>query len=36
MARADNLGTSIKVEIDAPALVVWEVLTDFEVDGEKT
>lgn len=30
MAKAENLVTSIKVEIDAPASVVWEVLTDFE------
>lgn len=30
MAKVENLVTSIKVEIDAPASVVWEVLTDFE------
>lgn len=30
MAKTENLVTSIKVEIDAPASVVWEVLTDFE------
>lgn len=30
MAKAENLVTSIKVEIEAPAAVVWEVLTDFE------
>lgn len=30
MSKAENLVTSIKVEIDAPASVVWDVLTDFE------
>lgn len=30
MAKIENLVTSIKVEIDAPASVVWDVLTDFE------
>jgi uncharacterized protein YndB with AHSA1/START domain len=30
MSKAENLVTSIKVEIDAPASLVWEVLTDFE------
>lgn len=34
MAKADNLVTSITVEIDAPASVVWEVLTDFDRYGE--
>ncbi|GAB3629957.1 polyketide cyclase [Pandoraea terrae] len=29
MAKAENLVTSIEVIIDAPAAVVWEVLTDF-------
>lgn len=29
MAKAENLVTSIKVDIDAPASLVWEVLTDF-------
>lgn len=30
MTKAANLVTSIKVEIDAPASVVWEVLTDLD------
>lgn len=30
MAKAENIVTSIKVEIDAPARVVWEVLTDLD------
>lgn len=30
MAKAKNLVTSIKVDINAPASVVWDVLTDFE------
>lgn len=30
MTKAANLVTSIKVEIKAPASVVWEVLTDLE------
>jgi uncharacterized protein YndB with AHSA1/START domain len=30
MTKAENLVTSIQVEIDAPASLVWEVLTDFE------
>ena len=30
MSKAENLVTSIKVEINAPASLVWEVLTDFE------
>src|SRR5215472_9382187 len=34
MAKADNLVTSIAVEIDAPASLVWEVLTDFARYGE--
>ncbi|MGU7775026.1 SRPBCC domain-containing protein [Burkholderia sp. MR1-5-21] len=29
MTKAANLVTSITVDIDAPASVVWEVLTDF-------
>jgi len=29
MAKAENLVTSIRVEIDAPASLVWEVLTDY-------
>ncbi|VVP72198.1 hypothetical protein PS918_01366 [Pseudomonas fluorescens] len=29
MAKAENIVTSITVEIDAPARVVWEVLTDL-------
>ncbi len=29
MAKAENLVTSITVEIEAPAALVWEVLTDF-------
>jgi uncharacterized protein YndB with AHSA1/START domain len=29
MTKASNLVTSITVDIDAPASVVWEVLTDF-------
>lgn len=29
MAKAENLVTSIKVDINAPASLVWEVLTDF-------
>ncbi|KUE87401.1 polyketide cyclase [Cupriavidus necator] len=29
MAKAENLVTSIQVEIDAPVALVWEVLTDF-------
>lgn len=34
MARAENIVTSIKVEINAPAEVVWDVLTDFDRYGE--
>jgi len=30
MSKAENLVTSIKVDIAAPASVVWDVLTDFE------
>ena len=30
MAKAENIVTSIKVEINAPARVVWEVLTDLD------
>lgn len=30
MAKAENIVTSITVEIDAPARVVWEVLTDLD------
>ena len=30
MTKAANLVTSIKVEINAPASLVWEVLTDLE------
>jgi uncharacterized protein YndB with AHSA1/START domain len=30
MSKAENLVTSVKVEIEAPASLVWEVLTDFE------
>lgn len=30
MAKAENIVTSIKVEIDAPARLVWEVLTDLD------
>jgi uncharacterized protein YndB with AHSA1/START domain len=30
MCKAKNLITSIEVEIDAPASLVWQVLTDFE------
>lgn len=29
MAKAENIVTSITVEIDAPASLVWEVLTDL-------
>jgi uncharacterized protein YndB with AHSA1/START domain len=29
MAKAENIVTSIRVEIDAPASLVWEVLTDI-------
>lgn len=29
MAKAENLVTSVKVDINAPASLVWEVLTDF-------
>jgi hypothetical protein len=34
MTKAANLVTSITVDIDAPASVVWEVLTDFPRYGE--
>ncbi|SOY71200.1 conserved hypothetical protein [Cupriavidus taiwanensis] len=34
MAKAENLVTSIRVEIDAPVALVWEVLTDFARYGE--
>ena len=34
MSKVENLVTSIKVEIEAPASLVWEVLTDFERYGE--
>jgi hypothetical protein len=34
MSKAENLVTSIKVEIDAPASLVWEVLVDFDRYGE--
>ncbi|MFS8977911.1 SRPBCC domain-containing protein [Cupriavidus necator] len=30
MAKAENLVTSIQVEIEAPASLVWEVLTDVD------
>ena len=30
MCKAKNLVTSIEVDIDAPASLVWEVLTDLE------
>lgn len=30
MAKAENIVTSIKVDINAPARVVWEVLTDLD------
>ncbi|MCY1272177.1 hypothetical protein D9M68_733480 [compost metagenome] len=30
MAKAENIVTSIKVEINAPASLVWEVLTDLD------
>lgn len=30
MAKAENLVTSIKVQIDAPASLVWQVLTDLD------
>lgn len=30
MAKAENIVTSITVEIDAPTRVVWEVLTDLD------
>lgn len=29
MAKAENLVTSVKVEINAPAQFVWDILTDF-------
>ena len=29
MSKAENIVTSIKVEIDAPASVVWDVLVDL-------
>lgn len=29
MSKAENIVTSVKVEINAPASVVWEVLTDL-------
>jgi len=34
MAKAENIVTSIRVEIDAPASLVWEVLTDIGRYGE--
>ncbi|AOK34844.1 MULTISPECIES: SRPBCC domain-containing protein [Burkholderia] len=34
MTKPSNLVTSITVDIDAPAAVVWEVLTDFPRYGE--
>ncbi|CAB3969075.1 polyketide cyclase [Burkholderia aenigmatica] len=34
MTQPSNLVTSITVDIDAPASVVWEVLTDFPRYGE--
>ena len=34
MTKASNLVTSITVEIEAPASVVWEVLTDLPRYGE--
>jgi hypothetical protein len=34
MTKTANLVTSITVDIDAPASVVWEVLTDFPRYGE--
>ncbi|MCA8028246.1 SRPBCC domain-containing protein [Burkholderia cepacia] len=34
MTKPSNLVTSITVDIDAPASVVWEVLTDFPRYGE--
>jgi len=30
MAKAENIVTSVKVEINAPAQLVWDILTDFE------
>ena len=30
MTKAQNIVTSIRVEIDAPASVVWQVLTDLK------
>lgn len=34
MAKAENIVTSIKVEINAPAQLVWDILTDFERYGD--
>ncbi|MEJ6654508.1 MAG: SRPBCC domain-containing protein [Pseudomonas sp.] len=33
MAKAENIVTSVKVEINAPAELVWEILTDFAQYG---
>lgn len=34
MAKAENIVTSVKVVINAPAELVWDVLTDFARYGE--
>lgn len=34
MAKAENIVTSVKVEINAPAQLVWDILTDFGHYGD--
>lgn len=34
MAKAENIVTSVKVQINAPAQLVWDILTDFEHYGD--